>query len=149
MNRIPSFPLPRGGFTLIELLVIIAVIVILAAMLLPALSEANDKARRVGCFCNLKQLGIDSMLCADDNHGDYAFQRVWGHCVRPGKRAARPPPGDDGAGSYTDNTPLTSGSVLSRSSTVEQFGFWMRVELSERRGGGNAVPTPGQTVRAR
>ena len=104
------------GFTLIELLVVIAIIAILAALLLPALSRAREKARQATCKANMNNLGRAIILYANDYKGMY----VPFSCERthPYNRWSS---SDDGARRYWHHILMDMGLVskdLSRGSTV-------------------------------
>jgi prepilin-type N-terminal cleavage/methylation domain-containing protein/prepilin-type processing-associated H-X9-DG protein len=88
-----------AGFTLVELLVSIAVMAILAAMILPALSQSKQTAWRTQCTSNLRQLGMATELYWDDNKGNcfrYVLdttnygQIYWFGWIGPGPEGQRP-----------------------------------------------------------
>ena len=77
----------RSGFTLVELLVVIGIIAILAGMLMPAMSRAKQKANRIACLNNIRQVGLSATLYAGDHDGEYPrrlhLTNAWMFALKP------------------------------------------------------------------
>ena len=90
----------KKNFTLIELLVVIAIIAILAAILLPALQSARERAQSASCISNLKQTGLAAQTYLDDHKGFWYSPNAigasdksmgWTYALRKEKRIPQPP----------------------------------------------------------
>ena len=75
-HRAMSMAKNTGAFTLMELLVVIAIIVIVVALLFPALTLAREKGRQAVCLSNAKQIAVASMLYAGDHHENMCGERM-------------------------------------------------------------------------
>jgi prepilin-type N-terminal cleavage/methylation domain-containing protein/prepilin-type processing-associated H-X9-DG protein len=91
----------HAGFTLIELLMVLAMIALLAALLLPGLARAKQKASQASCLDNLKQFGLALQLYSDENDGFYPPNPDDGNSI-PGHNWC---PGEAGAGDQAEFNP--------------------------------------------
>lgn len=125
----------RSAFTLVELLVVVAILGILAALMMPALSSAKAKASSISCLNRVRQLGMSLMLYSDDFEGQYPPRRqstnTWPYRLQPYYRDAKmlECPSD----SFSWLLPMIAPEmklVLRRSFVINGFNDWFQSELS-------------------
>jgi prepilin-type N-terminal cleavage/methylation domain-containing protein/prepilin-type processing-associated H-X9-DG protein len=123
-GQVPVRRSGAAGFTLIELLVVIAIIAILAAMLLPALSAAKERAKRIQCVNSLKQMGIAIQMYIGDNNSTYPMLK-WsptGSTWYPYEMARFTAPNDAGLDVGWENLGLLYGTKLLPSPQIYYCG---------------------------
>jgi prepilin-type N-terminal cleavage/methylation domain-containing protein/prepilin-type processing-associated H-X9-DG protein len=140
-----------NGFTLIELLVVIAIIAILAAMLLPALSSAKQKAWTTSCNSNLHQIGLGMRMFADDNNESYPQSGTtiyWGNTDIPPPAGSGKPSWLEQVFPYVGNTNVYNcpGNVQLAGNLRGPFNYFNGCNAAYVAAGGQYAAVRGNAI---